>query len=112
MQFGVDLTLTGHHHSYQRTCHVRAGACVPLRPDGSAAAPVHIVAGHAGAGLSGVSNTSNITERVVLEHGYLRGEANATHLVITSRRSTDGGVIDELVLFKPEREHGPPMRSA
>ena len=97
LEFGVDLTLTGHHHSYQRTCHVRAGACAPP----GAAAPVHIVAGHAGAGLSGVSNTSAIVERIVLEHGYLRGVANATHLVVTSRRSTDGGLLDELVLFKP-----------
>ena len=111
LHYGVDLTLTGHHHSYQRTCHVNTGACMPLRPDGSAAAPVHIIAGHAGAGLSGVSaNASNIIERIVLEHGYLRGVANATHLVITSRRSTDGGVLDELVLFKPE--HGLPMRAA
>ena len=110
LQYGVDLTLTGHHHSYQRTCHVYAGSCVPLRPDGSAAAPAHIVAGHAGAGLSGVSNVSIIMERIVLEHGYLRGVANATHLVITSRRSTDGGLLDELVLFKPQ--HGPPMRAA
>ena len=111
LQYGVDVTVTGHHHSYQRTCHVHAGVCVPLRPDGSAAAPVHIVAGHAGAGLSGVSNASSIMERVVLEHGYLRGVANATHLAITSRRSTDGSVIDELVLFKPERG-GPPLRAA
>ena len=101
LEYGVDLTLTGHHHSYQRTCSVSAGECVPLRPDGSAAAPVHIVGGHAGAGISGVSNTSPLMERIVLEHGYLRGVANATHLVVTSRRSTDGGVQDELVLFKP-----------
>jgi hypothetical protein len=101
LEYGVDLTLTGHHHSYQRTCSVRAGECVPLRPDGSAAAPVHIVAGHAGAGISGVSSTSLLMERIVLEHGYLRGVANATHLVVTSRRSTGGGVQDELVLFKP-----------
>jgi hypothetical protein len=59
------------------------------------------VGGHAGAGISGVSNTSPLMERIVLEHGYLRGMANATHLVVTSRRSTDGGVQDELVLFKP-----------
>ena len=111
LQYGVDLTLTGHHHSYQRTCYVNAGACMPLRADGSAAAPVHIVAGHAGAGLSGVSAyASSIMERIVLEHGYLCGVANATHLVITSRRSTDGSMLDELTLFKPTV--GPLMRAS
>ena len=48
----VDLTLQGHHHTYQRTCALYRGACQPPRPDGSQTAPVHLVTGHAGAGLS------------------------------------------------------------
>jgi hypothetical protein len=36
-----------------------------------------------------------------LENGYLAGVANATHLVLSSRRSTDATLIDELVLVKP-----------
>lgn len=77
------------------------GTCVGLRADGSHSAPVHIVAGHAGAGISGVSGArSPVIERVALEHGYLSGVANASHLVITSRRSTDATVLDELVLVK------------
>jgi len=49
---GVDLTLHGHHHSYQRTCPAFEGRCRGVGADGSAAAPVHLVIGHAGASLS------------------------------------------------------------
>lgn len=42
----VDMTWSGHHHSYQRTCPIRKGRCVK---DGHGV--VHVVMGHAGAGL-------------------------------------------------------------
>jgi hypothetical protein len=48
MQYGVDLVLWGHHHSYQRTCPVFNQTCV----DPNTKAPVHLVIGNAGAGLS------------------------------------------------------------
>ena len=83
------------------SCPVAYGTCVPLRADGSAAAPVHVVAGHAGAGISGVSGGSTVITHTALENGYVSGFANATHLVLTSRRSSDGGELDKLVLFKP-----------
>ena len=48
----VDMTWTGHNHSYQRTCPVLGGACVGYAADGTAKGPVHVVMGFGGAGLS------------------------------------------------------------
>ena len=101
-EHGMDVTLHGHHHSYQRTCAVYEGQCRKLRADGSAAAPVHLVIGHAGAGLSPNVHLVKpaMYERVLLRHGYLRVEANATHLGMEAVASDDGTVMDELMLVK------------
>lgn len=45
MENHVDLCLWGHHHSYQRSCAVYKEKCIPPNPDGSNAAPVHVVIG-------------------------------------------------------------------
>jgi len=101
-EHGVDLVLTGHHHSYQRSCPIAFGRCIPLRLDGSAAAPVYVVGGHAGAGLSGFSSEpSSIIEVAIREHGFLACEANATELSCASLRSSDGSEMDSFVLRKP-----------
>lgn len=39
----VDATWHGHHHSYQRTCHVAQGRCVESQA--AAGGPVHVVIG-------------------------------------------------------------------
>ena len=44
-KYNVDLALWGHHHSYQRTCHVYKEKCTEN-------APLHLVIGMAGQGLS------------------------------------------------------------
>jgi len=102
IEHGVDVTWHGHHHSYQRTCPVQKGACVKPRSDGSVAAPVHLVIGHGGAGLSPNVHLlrPKIFQTVALMHGYLRVEANATHMVSQSVRSATGTIIDEFVLVK------------
>lgn len=41
----VDVSWTGHHHTYQRTCAVHRGRCLGASTDGVAAAPVHLVIG-------------------------------------------------------------------
>jgi Calcineurin-like phosphoesterase len=43
--FAVDVTLHGHHHSYQRTCPVYKEECVGLGDDGVPRGPVHLVIG-------------------------------------------------------------------
>lgn len=50
-KYGVDLTLHGHHHSYQRTCPIFENECQGYGSDGVAHAPLHLVIGNAGAGL-------------------------------------------------------------
>ena len=47
----VDVTLHGHHHSYQRTCPVYHGECMGYDFEGVPRAPIHLVIGNAGAGL-------------------------------------------------------------
>ena len=68
--------------SYQRTCPTLRARCQPRSADGSESAPVHLVVGHAGAGLT--PNTHfrrpTIFQTVQLRHGYMRVRANATHM--------------------------------
>jgi hypothetical protein len=98
---GVDVTLTGHHHTYQRTCAAAGGACVAACADGTLPAPVHIVAGHGGAGLSPLRPwRSALFVKALRQHGYLRIAADATSLEVTSVRASDGGVMDRVALRK------------
>ena len=32
MRYGVDMTWHGHHHTYQRSCPLYKGRCVPPNP--------------------------------------------------------------------------------
>lgn len=103
-QYAVDLTLHGHHHSYQRTCPVRDGACAGVSEDGSAKGTVHLVIGHAGAGL-----TENVEaqpaahwEVIRLWWGYLRLQVSGTELRAEVVSDADGSLMDSFVLVKPE----------
>ena len=49
-----------------------------------------------------MSRTVPLITHISLEHGYLSCTANATHLLISSRRSDDGTSMDEVVLVKPQ----------
>jgi hypothetical protein len=103
MKYKVDMTWHGHHHSYQRTCALYKGKCVEPNRDGSQAAPIHLVIGHAGAWLclNVEQQQPDIFERVELEHGYMRVEANATHLHCEVVSDNDGRVMDAFTLTKP-----------
>ena len=50
--------------------------------DGSQRAPIHLVIGHAGAGLSFTVHQKkpSYMEKVMVEHGYMRVEASGTTL--------------------------------
>jgi len=64
----VDLFLSGHYHSYERTCPVSQGVC---HPDGSA--PVHIMVGAAGATLSCAPRVpTSWSEAFYCTYGYLK----------------------------------------
>jgi hypothetical protein len=100
VKHGVALTFTGHHHSYQRTKPLVNGAV-------AAGGIVHVVAGHAGAGLSGLSAGRPDIQALFAtppglaqEHGFLHVTFNATHAVITAIRSSDGAVVDQFAVEK------------
>lgn len=102
-RYRVDATWHGHHHSYQRTCPALRARCVPPAADGSQQAPVHFVIGHAGAGLTPNIHFFRpaIFQTVQLKHGYMRVAANSTHLHHQVVASSDGSIMDELLLTKP-----------
>ena len=60
---------------------------VQIYADGSQRAPIHLVIGHAGAGLSFTVQFEKpeIFEVVKIEHGYMRVEANGTSLICEVR---------------------------
>ncbi|KAI7845277.1 hypothetical protein COHA_001120 [Chlorella ohadii] len=102
-RYQVDATWHGHHHSYQRTCSVFRGHCQAAGADGAAGGTVHLVIGHAGAGLTPNIRffRPRIFQAVHLKHGYMRVEANATHMVHQVTSSYDGSLLDEFTLTKP-----------
>jgi acid phosphatase type 7 len=116
-KYSVDLTLHGHHHSYQRTCPLYKGKCRGYAKDGTARAPVHLVIGNAGAGLS-----SNVHKHLPkgfeflrLWWGYTRMHVTGTTLTVEAVSDLDGQVFDTVHLRKPSgwgtdwhQKHGPP----
>ena len=56
--------------------------CIPFNADGSAQAPVHLVIGHAGAGLcfNTLPQRPVFWHKVSITHGYMRVEANGMDL--------------------------------
>jgi hypothetical protein len=84
----VDMTWYGHVHSYSRTCPVYQRNCMGYARDGSAAAPVHVLIGHAGAPYSWAINdaTPPYYDAVAIRHGYLRATANRTAFHAQARR--------------------------
>lgn len=75
----VNLMLTGHQHSYERSCAARAGECVPDGRSGT----VHIVAGSAGAHVErgGFSpRLGNFSVAHLNDYGHLRVDANRSRM--------------------------------
>jgi hypothetical protein len=107
-RFRVNLVLSGHQHSYERTCAAYGGRCLP---PGSAGGTVFIVAGTGGAGLykypPGTSPTGNYTVEATSRWGYLRVAANASRLRVAFVDNLSGGEWDEVVLRPWERGHAP-----
>ncbi|KAK9824258.1 hypothetical protein WJX72_008984 [[Myrmecia] bisecta] len=100
----VDLTLHGHDHIYERTCPIYRRNCLGYdEADGTAKAPVNVVIGNAGYGLGWFVNPDipPYWESVVLEHGYLRCDANRTVLHCQEVSSMTGRLLDEFTLRKP-----------
>lgn len=103
-QYGVDLTLTGHHHSYQRTKPVAKGVIQNPCDDGQNRGTVHAVIGHGGAGFSDIAPNDPETSYFVVAdnsyHGYARLEADAHWLNVSSIVGANGSIADFFSLFK------------
>jgi len=113
VEYGVDLGLWGHHHSYQRTCPVNNQTCAEHDPhDGpyvyrqrtdASRLPIHVVIGMAGQGLSQNLETQppNWIEFVNDQvYGYSRLELNATTLHLQFFQNQDRKLLDEFFIFK------------
>jgi len=102
----VDMVWAGHHHSYQRSCKLRRSQCVEDAADGGYAAPVYVVAGHAGAALCNFPPTAEPYWEVLrAEFGYMRVTASGSSLSVEVVRSSDGSLMDAFHLTKPQAAH-------
>jgi hypothetical protein len=102
-QYGVDLTLTGHHHSYQRSSSLAFGYPQSACDSGAEAGTRHVVLGHGGASFSSTGGPQAGLFEVVdtSRHGYVAIAATATSLTLTALAADTGAVMDSLTLTKP-----------
>jgi len=103
LRYEVDLAFWAHHHSYQRSCFVFNEQCQPPSPD-KYVAPVHLVIGAAGAGLSrNIEPTPPSWIEVVDDnsYGFVRLHVDATTLSWEFVRSVDSVVLDRSSLSLP-----------
>jgi len=95
----VNLMLVGHQHSYERSCAVYDGKCLPPNEQGT----VHMCVGSAGASLERGGFDPRLGEwslKHVNAWGYIRLEANATRLHVEFVRTNahDEEQPDEAVI--------------
>ena len=62
-EHGVDLTVGGHVHYAQRTCALKAGACMTPSVPGGYDGIVHLVAGNGGQALNNATNSGFPSEK-------------------------------------------------
>jgi hypothetical protein len=115
-RFGVDLTISGHHHSFGRTCAVVPSpssggdvdeelgpSCAPEQEEEKGV--VHLVAGNGGApvSLNPSFPPSPIWRRLRYDWGYLRLDVTADRLVVEAVESAQGEVVDRFELTRRRR---------
>ncbi|HWQ53467.1 MAG TPA: metallophosphoesterase [Bryobacteraceae bacterium] len=93
-KYNVQLVLSGHEHSYQRTHPVRNG--VPVNGD---AGTVYVITGGGGAALHSINPTA-ITAVAQSAHHYLRCDVRGANLTVTAI-GAEGDVIDRFTLTRP-----------
>jgi hypothetical protein len=90
---GVDLMLTGHYHSYERSCPVVGDLCIA-----SGNATTHIVVGTAGAGLEEGAFPGKWSRFHAVKFGYGRLTATRDVLAWEFVSSETGEVLDAIKL--------------
>lgn len=94
-KYKVNLVITGHQHSYERTCRVRRGLCLNEEEQG----PVHVVVGTAGADLEKYGFSSSIGKWSVshtVDWGYLRFTVTTQRMQMQFVLSRTGDVFDQV----------------
>lgn len=93
-KYNVQLVLSGHEHSYQRTVPVRNG--VPVSDQGGT---VYVISGGGGGTLHAINRTA-ITAVGQSVHHYLRCEVRGATLTVKAI-GTEGEIIDRVTLTRP-----------
>jgi hypothetical protein len=102
----VDIALWGHHHSYQRSCHVFNETCQAnstTTATNAYTAPVHLVIGNAGAGLSQNLQDDLPPWAVVVNdeaYGFTTWHVTHTHLTMHAYRARDSALLDSFTLTR------------
>ena len=101
---GFDLVLSGHVHSFARSCNAAGLRCVPRSSGGA----VHYTLGCGGRKLSGVEGVDDQPAWIAAaedEWGFLRVDADGASGALTASfvRAGDGTVGDTVVLYGAER---------
>lgn len=91
---GVQLVLSGHEHSYQRTVPLRGG-----RQVNASAGCVYVTTGGGGAALYPVFR-SNLMEAGQSAHHYLRASVDGGRLTVEAV-GTDGALVDQFAMAPP-----------
>lgn len=106
---GFDLVLSGHVHSFARSCNAAGLRCVPRSSGGA----VHYTLGCGGRKLSGVEEVESQPAWIARAEdswGFLRVDADGARGRLTASfvRAEDGSVGDRVVLYSSER---PPVHA-
>ena len=94
----VNLMLTGHYHSYQRSCAVLHSTCATDGKSGT----VHVVEGTAGGTLDTYYNASwpktDWSKQTYMGFGYSKIVANRSKLVFTYNATKTAQLLDSVTL--------------
>ncbi len=83
LDFKVDLAVWGHVHYGERTCPMYKGVCVSEKDAAGYDAPVHLIVGNGGQGLSTFPEWRDFDAVQLHEWGFTRLDVlNSTHLTI------------------------------
>mmetsp|Transcript_48614 Transcript_48614/g.114123 ORF Transcript_48614/g.114123 Transcript_48614/m.114123 type:complete len:229 (+) Transcript_48614:554-1240(+) len=92
-KYGVDLYLSGHVHSYERTFPVVNGTRTSQTYD-KPKAPVHVMVGSGGAGLTSKwSDQPEWSAKRIIDYGVGYVHANATSLVFQFMQTGQNGTV-------------------
>ena len=109
---GFDLVLSGHVHSFARSCNAAGLRCLPRASGGT----VHYTLGCGGRKLSGVERVPDQPEWIAAAEdswGFLRIDAEGSYRLTASFvRAGDGSVGDSVVLYGDERPPAHACRSS